>query len=509
MTWKTSDTVVGDNSKKGDDQVESAPVVEGYDSALDFTDEEESKVLRQIDLRLMPWILFSTFILNMDRTNLSNAISGRLPATLGFTNVVVNNAGSMYSVIFAFAAFFGGILGKRYGPHRFIPFLVLSWGIVTLGHAFIENAAQFYMIRALVAITEGGVIPATIVYLGSFYKRGEIATRLSWFWGVQSLASAFSGIMASGLLQLEGNAGMYGWRWLFLVDGIITVIAAALFWFALPKSPYYTKGGLNFGGWLDDRQAAIAVTRVIRDDPLKLNYDSPVQVSDVWDTVKDYKVWGHLSITFIGLAFNPPYSTYLPSIISSFGYNVYASNALTAINYTLGFIGMTAMTTHSDKKGERGYHAVFSVIWLIVGFTLLEFLPDSAPKGVFYFATLFVSAGPSTHPLNVAWITENTGTIGKRTVASGLVISAANLYAIYASQIYQPSDAPRYHLGNFIILGFLAVSLLLFLNQKFLYVRLNRQRAAVWNAMSEEEKLDYNATTKHVGSDRLDFIFKT
>ena len=104
----------------------------------------------------------------------------------------------------------------------------------------------------VIALTEGGVIPATLVYLGSFYKSTELATRLAWFWGVQvrqllyscyfigdsmwlnmvfkNIASAVSGLMASGLLQLRGRNGLEGWKWLFIVDGIITLVVAVLTW---------------------------------------------------------------------------------------------------------------------------------------------------------------------------------------------------------------------------------------------------------------------------------------
>ncbi|KAI8845024.1 MFS general substrate transporter [Chytriomyces cf. hyalinus JEL632] len=483
--------------------------VEGYDENLDYDEAEEAAVRRIIDLRLMPWILFSTFILNMDRTNLSNAISDNLPGDLGFTTAVVNNANSMYAVLFSIAAFFGAILGKRFGPHRFIPFLVFSWGVVTIGHGLIRDASQFYLIRALIAITEGGVIPATLVYLGAFYKKNELATRLSWFWGVQSLASAFCGLMASGILQLRGINGLGGWNWMFLIEGVITVLSAGLFFFVFPRSPYYTKGGLNFGGWFTDRQARIAVTRVVRDDPMKLNYETRVKPSDVVAALTDYRVWGHLIITVVGLTFHTPYGLYLPSIIKSFGYNVYISNALTAPNYILGFITMTLMTSHSDKVGERGFHGMFAVTWWIVGFALLQFLPDNSPKGVFYLATLIISSGPSTHPMNIAWMTENTAPVGKRTVASGLIIGFANIYAVYASQIYQPWDAPRYHFGNYIILAFLGVTFFLWLGQKYIYIYLNKTRGAIWKGYSEDDKAHYNANTTHQGSERLDFTFKT
>ncbi|KAJ3130801.1 hypothetical protein HK100_007465 [Physocladia obscura] len=481
----------------------------GYEADYQYDESEDIEIRRIIDTRLMPWILFSTFILNMDRTNISNAISDGLATELGFSLQVINNANTIYAVVFTIAAFFGSILGKRFGPHRFIPFLVFSWGIVTLSHTWIKNGTDYYLVRTFIALTEGGVIPATLVYLGGFYKKKEIATRLSWFWGVQNLASAFSGIMASGILQLEGNSGLYGWRWLFLIDGIITIASAVVFAFVFPRSPYYTEGGLNFGGWFTDRQKIIAVTRIVRDDPLKLNYETRVQFSDVVAALTDYKVWGHLVLTCLGLTYLTPYGTYLPTTIKSFGFNTYVSNALTAPNYILGFISMTLMTAHSDRVGERGYHGAISVVWQFIGFVLLAFLPDSTPRGVFYFATLVVSSAPFTHPLNISWLNENTAPLGKRTVASGLVIGAANIYGVYASQIYQSKDAPRYHVGNYIILGFLVATFLLWLVQKNLYIVLNNRRAVIWAAKSGEEKADYDATTSDLGSNRLDFIFKT
>ncbi|KAJ3070200.1 hypothetical protein HDU99_002745 [Rhizoclosmatium hyalinum] len=445
----------------------------------------------------------------MDRTNLSNAISGGMARNIGITLTIINNSISMYAVLFSIAAFCGSILAKRFGPHRVIPAMVFSWGLVTLGHAFIQDASQYYLIRALIAITEGGVIPATLVYLGSYYKRNELATRLSWFWGVQTLASAVSGLMASGLLQLEGVNGLNGWRWLFIVDGIITVLAAFAFWQVLPRSPYHTKEGfLNFGGWLTERQGRIAVTRVVRDDLLKLQYEARVTLKDVWATLVDYRVWGHLIITLIGLTYATPFGTYMPSIINSFGFNVYVSNALTAPNAIFGFITMTTLAWHSDKYNERGFHGVFANTWLLAGIMLLEFLPDDSSKGVLFLATFVIAGAPSVHPLNIAWMSENTAPIGKRTVATGLIIGFANIYGVYASQIYQASDAPRFHTGNFILIGFVSATILLWLNQKFLYVRTNKQRASVWNAKSDDDKAEYNANTTHQGSDRLDFVFK-
>jgi len=136
-----------------------------------------------------------------------------------------------------------------------------------------------------------GVIPTTLVYLGSFYKSTELATRLAFFWGVQQFASAVSGLMASGLLKMRGIYGLEGWKWLFLIDGIITLIVAGVIWYVndrlnytrsdsvvvrsyFPKDVTSTQGGLRGpNSWFTHRQTQIAATRLVRDDLSKRSYE--------------------------------------------------------------------------------------------------------------------------------------------------------------------------------------------------------------------------------------------
>ncbi|KAJ1565975.1 hypothetical protein HK096_005553, partial [Nowakowskiella sp. JEL0078] len=500
-----SEGVVLDEKTIGKLADELGKDVPGYDPGLEWSEKEEKRIVWILDTRLMPWILLSTFVLNMDRTNISNAISDNLPANLGFDINTVNNATSIYAIVFSIFTFSGAILAKRFGPHRWIPILMVSWGIVTLAHATITDAVGYYFVRIFIAITEGGVIPATLVYLGLYYKSTEYATRISWFWGVQSIASAVSGLMASGILQLEGVNGLQGWKWLFIIDGIITVVIAFVLFLVFPRSATDTKGGLRFGGWFDERQARIAVTRVIRADPIKLYYEDHVQWSDVWSAFIDSRLWGHLLITAIGLTPIAPLGTYLPTIIKSFGFNVYVSNALTAPGYILTFISMTIMTSHSDRTGDRGYHGIFSASWLLIGFIILRSVPDDSNKYLLWGILLFISSWPLTHPLNISWMSENMAPLGKRTVASAAVIGAANIFSVWAGQIYQAADAPRFHTGNIIVIVFAFAGVLLWILQRSYLNWINKKRESIWAGFSDEQKQEYNETTKDVGNDRLDF----
>ncbi|KAF8164670.1 major facilitator superfamily domain-containing protein [Pholiota molesta] len=448
---------------------------------LQYTPEEEGAVLRILDRRLMPCVLVTTFVLNMDRTNNSNAISDNLPFDLGFDINVVNTATAMYSVLFAMACLSGAIFAKIVGPARWIPILMFSWGLVTLAHVLITDKTGYLTVRCFIAITEGGVIPTTLVYLGAFYKSTELATRLAWFWGIQHIASAASGLMASGLLKLRGVAGLEGWKWLFLVDGIITVIVAIGTWFYLPRNIAHMAvkdGRIGRKPWFSHRQAQIAATRVIRDDASKRSYERTVQWSDIKDTVTDMGIWGHLVITSIGQTPNTPMHTYLPTVIRSFNFSVSVANALTAPPYILQGIAMILMVHHSDKVRERGYHGAFGAGWQLLGWIFLRSLPSSAGRGLKYAAAVMVASWPSTHPLNIAWLSENTGSVGKRTVASGMIIGASNIYGVWGSQIYRADDAPDFKRGNLINIGFAGVAFVLWLAQKTAYRMRNARNAA-------------------------------
>ncbi|KAJ3301425.1 hypothetical protein HDU76_005754, partial [Blyttiomyces sp. JEL0837] len=241
---------------------------------------------------------------------------------------------------------------------------------------------------------------------------------------------------------------------------------------------------------------------VIRDDPIKLYYEQHVTLKDVVAAVTDSRLWGHLIITMVGLTPLTPISTYLPSIINSFGFNVYVSNALTAPGYILSFISMTLMTYLADKTRERGFHGLLSATWLLIGLIALRFTPDTADKYTLFAVLLVVTVVTTwpmanlTHPLNISWMTENMAPLGKRTVASGAIIGAANIYAVYASQIYRAKDAPRFHTGNSILIGFAIAAIILRFLQKSYYRFLNSKREHIWANFTEAEKQEYLKTTK-------------
>ncbi|KAH8553186.1 major facilitator superfamily domain-containing protein [Umbelopsis sp. PMI_123] len=481
----------------------------GYIPDLKWTVDEEDAVRNIIDKRLMSFVLLMTFVLNMDRTNISNAISDGLPADLGFDIDGVNRGSMVYAFIFTIFTLPSNVIVKRVGANNWIPLIMSSWGIVTWAHVFITDFKGYLIVRILIAATEAGFIPACLTYLTGFYKTNELATRLAWFWGIQAFASAFSGLLSFGIFRMAGVADLPGWKWLFLLDGVATDIVGFIAFLYLPAS-LTIPNKLSNGKipWFTEREMQIAVTRLIRDDQTKNEQYRHITLEDVKLTVFDTRLWTHLLITFIGLMPNGPINTYLPTMIKQSGFSVYMANLLAAPTYLVNLVFAILIARAADRYGNTSLFALIGVAWNLTGFLLLEFLPENAGKWAIYSAAFVAASSPSWHGMQIAWMASNLAPIGKRTLALGAVIGAANICGVPGSQIYKAYDAPRFYHGNKILIGLCLATIILFLGQRTRYVLTNKYREKKWNSMTRKQRQDYDLTTSEKGNDRLDFRFR-
>ncbi|ORY03346.1 MFS general substrate transporter [Basidiobolus meristosporus CBS 931.73] len=483
--------------------------IEGYEPSLEWTPEEEKKLVRKVDIRLMTWVGLMFFFLQLDRGNVSNAMTDNFAEDLGITLNELNLGATIFIICFVSLEIPSNMVIRRIGAEKWIPLLMFLWGTVSWAQAFMHDKTSFYLSRLFLGFTEAGYVPGIILYMTTYYTREELATRLSWFWGVLALADASAGLIAFGVLRLRGVAGLKGWQWLFLIDGICTVIVALLTFFYLPEGPTRTKGLLRGkNGWFDDREVKILVTRLIRDDPSKaVGRREGVKRSELFAAFTDLRIWGHLFIGFFGLMASSPVTSYMPLIIKSLGFSTVISNLLTMPAHLLKFLAMLALTRNSDRTKDRAWHGVVGTTWFLLGVLLLEFLPDNTNKWTLYGVIIFTVGWPYWHPINAAWLTENVAPMGKRSIGLAMYIMSVNINGLVSSQIYRDDDKPRFHRGNWVLIGLAVLAILLFIAQRYHYIYLNRQRERKWNSMSQEERNNYLLNTKDVGNDRLDFRF--
>ncbi|EFX04279.1 major facilitator superfamily transporter [Grosmannia clavigera kw1407] len=486
--------------------------VHRFDPLFRWTWAEENRLVRKIDVRIMVWTCVMFMALELDRANISQALTDNFLKDLKMTTNDYNLGNTVFKLAFLCAELPSQLVSKWVGPDRWIPAQMTIWSIVAFSQFWITGRSSFLATRALLGMLQGGFIPDVILYLSYFYKHFEMSIRLSFFWTAMSIADIISALLAYGLLHMRGVQDRSGWRWMFLLEGLLTFVIGLLAFVLMPPGPCQTASwfrGRN--GWFNEREQKIIVNRVIRDDPTKssMHNREPITPRTLFKSLKDYDLW---PLYTLGLVFQIPMTPptqYLTLSLKGLGFNTFQTNLLT-IPYTVGHIILMLLLTYlSEIWNELTLTAMIGqfwalpfLVWLYKGATV------QTNRWTVYAMTTVLLAYPNAHPIQVGWNSRNSNAVRLRTVSAASYNMFVQAGAIIASNIYRKDDAPLYKRGDKNLVAITCMNIVLYLLAKTYYVWRNRQRAARWNAMSEEQRLHYLATTKDEGNKRLDFRFQ-
>ncbi|WWC86577.1 uncharacterized protein L201_001454 [Kwoniella dendrophila CBS 6074] len=364
--------------------------------------EAHKKLVRKIDIRLLP-ILFVLLVLNyLDRNALASARVQGLEKDLHLKGDQFNQA---VSILFA-----GYILGQ-------IP----------------SNMILFFL-----GITESPYFPGALFLLSSWYTKKELAFRTSILYTGSLLSGAFSGLISAGIQKgLNGVSGLSSWRWMFILEGAVTVAAAVFSMFILPDYPATTK-------WLSMREKAIAVYRLEKDAGIR-DEETMTLFQSFKAAALDYKLY-LLAIIIITKTTAGAVTQFIPTVVATFGMSKVNTLLLTAPPYLFAaFLALTISYT-SDKKPERCFHLLTPILFGMVGFIIATTTTKTAPR---YFS-LFLMIGGMFGSYNVAlaWISSTfTRPRAKRAAAYATINSLGNVAQIWSPYLYKAKTAPSYHLA--------------------------------------------------------------
>ncbi|KAB5589416.1 MFS transporter [Ceratobasidium theobromae] len=477
-----------------------------FDPKATWTEAEERSLVRKVDKRILLWCCVMFFALQLDRGNISAALSDNLLKDLRLNTNDFNNGQLIFYLSFMCAELPSQLVSKRIGPDVWLPIQLVAWSLVAMSQCRLEGRAGFFITRSLLGILEGGFVPDMILFLSYFYTGKELPVRLSVFWVSYTLTNISGALLGYGILHMRGLHGWEGWRYLFLIEGAMTALIGVFSFFWLPPSPTQTKGVLRGkNGWFTEREEIIMVNRILRDDPSKgdMHNRQALHLSDFWASLKDYDNWG---IYLLGLTlFTPtgPPNAYLTLTLRKLGFDTFNTNLLTIPSSVLFIINILLLSQLSRKTNERSMVACLGTIWELPLLFTLSILPDrSSPWVRFTLLTLLIGH-PSPHPIVIGWNSQNSNTVRTRTVSAALYNIFVQAGAIIATHIYNEDDKPFYHKGNKVLTGIAAWNVVLYCLIKLYYIRRNKWKAAQWNAMSTEEKARYLETTTDKGNKRL------
>lgn len=416
----------------------------------------------------------------------------------------------MFLVSFLFAELPSQLVSKKIGPDRWIPIQIVLWSIVAISQTALSGRTSFLITRCLLGLLEGGFIPDIVLWLSYFYTSRELPVRLSYFWTSLSTTTIITSLLAFAIFHLDGVHGRAGWRWLFLIEGLITLSVGLASFFLMPASAVQTKTWFRPKGWFTDREISIVVNRVLRDDPSKgdMHNRQAITPKRLWEALKDYDLWPLYLIGLLAYIPQAPGTAYFTIILKSAGFSTFNTNLLTIPASVFHIITLILLTRLSEFLNERSFVAMIQSLWTLPCVIALKWWGGLIVNrwGTYALVTVLLSY-PYCHAILVAWTSKNANNVGARSVSAALYNISVQLGNIIAAYIYRADDAPYYHRGNkyLIMVNFLAIGSFLF--AKGYYLWRNNQRDKKWAALTPEEQIKYKRETKIQGSRRLDFRF--
>ncbi|KAM0815496.1 putative Major facilitator superfamily domain-containing protein [Seiridium cardinale] len=480
-----------------------------FDPAERWTYREEQSVRRKVDLKIFIWVLVMFFGLNIDRGNLSNAVADNLLDDLNINTNDYNNAQNMYRIGFLISEIPSQMLGKWLGPDRWIPVQIIIWSLASGGQFFMHDRAGFFACRFMIGLAMGGFIPDAILYLSYFYTKAETPLRLALFWFVDSMSGVIASFIAYGVLHMRGVDGREGWRWLFLIEAIVSLVIGCLSFLFLVPGPTQTKTWWNPKGYFTEREEKIMVNRILRDDPSKgdMHNRQPLTLGMLWKSLRDYDLW---PVYIIGILFEIPTAppkSYLTLSLKSLGFSTFNTTLLSIPVTVFAALNMLGVTWLTEKTNRIAVIGLLAQVW-VLPLLIIEYTSAKSLSAWGQYALIFIILGqPSVHAAQASWCSRLSNAVRTRAVGTAMYNITVQLSGIASSNIYREDDKPVYRRGNGQLIGITLGTIVAYALAEVYYVLRNKYKRNAWNKMDSEEKARYLEQNLHLGNKRLDFFF--
>ncbi|KAI9152276.1 transporter [Paramyrothecium foliicola] len=440
-----------------------------YTGVAKKTDPEEIRLVRKLDLWIMPCLCIMYFLNYVDRNAIAQARLNDLEEDLGMSGTEFNTTVSILFVGYVLMQIPSNMLITKVKPGIYMSSWMLVWAAVSACTALVQNYEGLLVCRFFLGITEAPFYPGATYMLSIFYTRKEVAARIAVLYCAQILATGFSGLIAAGIFAgMDDLKGLEGWRWLFIVEGAVTALVSIFGFFLLPNTPLTT-------WWLTDSEKQMAHSRMERD---KLS-DADDKPASAWEGLKqacaDKRTWlfclmqnFHLS----ACSFNSFFPT--TSVIKTFGFDTTVTLAMTCPPFIFAGAAGIAFGWSSGQFHERTWHITAGLAIAVAGFVLAAATMNTAARYVACF--IFAMGAYSVNSVIIGWASSTLSqTKEKKAVVLAMTNVGGQIGYIYGAYLWPKSDSPRYGIGFGASAGFALCSIFCAWAIRILLVRENRR----------------------------------
>ncbi|TDZ18506.1 putative transporter SEO1 [Colletotrichum orbiculare MAFF 240422] len=458
---------------------------------------EESRLVRRLDIFLMTFGCVSQVIKYLDQTNISNAYVSGMKEDLNLQGNEYNYFTTYFNVAYCIMLIPSQVILTYVRPSYWLSGLEVCWGVITAMFALVKNAQQVYALRVLLGLCESSAWPGMMTLLMYWYTPSELAKRMGFYHSCQAVGSMMSGALQVAIRSsMHGLHGLPGWRWLFIINAIMTVVVGALGFVMLPDTPNNPNPRAF---WFKKEDAKLAMERLERHgkaEPKKMT----------WAAAR--RAFGSWVIYFLPVL-------YIATVLETYGNN-YFNLFLKSLKNADGSPRWTTSEVNAIPIGGSAINVVFVWVWAILSdllmtrWTLIVIQaviglvvcimmsvwtahPTTTSIGTAYASFFVTFTAMGTAPLIFAWLADLLPQDPEaRTLIVG--VSIAGYYAISAwSQVlvWPASQAPYYKYAwqSSIAIGVLVIIMtcvLRWIDVKYLLPKREEYRNTVIEAAADD-----------------------
>jgi MFS family permease len=335
-------------------------------------------VFRIVMRRIMPVLFLSYVVSFLDRVNIGFA-KLQMSAELGYSDVVYGFGAGIFFIGYFLFEVPSNLMLERFGARVWIARIMITWGIISGAFAFVDvipwgplpelfglphHEFSLYALRFLLGLAEAGFFPGIILYLTYWFPREMHARTIATFMTAIAVSSIIGAPLSGALLEgLHGAQGWHGWRWLFVIEAVPSVIMGIVIWRVLPNGPRDAK-------WLTDDQRTEILNGVARSHAESHH----VSTHSIRSAFANPRLWFISLTNLTGIIVLYAVSFWMPTIVHEMGVDrgdYFTTGLLTMIPWVFGGISMVLVARHSDRTGERRWHLVGCFVASVVGLLLL------------------------------------------------------------------------------------------------------------------------------------------
>ncbi|KAJ5572416.1 hypothetical protein N7450_009400 [Penicillium hetheringtonii] len=448
-------------------------------------------LLRKVDLHLLPFLILMYLLNFLDRNNLSQARLGSLEKDLGMEGTDYNLATSILFVGYLLMQLPSNLLLTRIRPSRFLGIAMAIWGVISACQAATQSFTGLVVSRFFLGFVEAPFFPGAVMLMSSWYTRQELSHRIAWFYAGSSLANAFGGLIGAGVLgNLDGNYGIAGWRWLFIIEGCITIGVSVLAAIFLPNYPATTS-------WLDEQEQGYAQWRLI-DDAGEADDAKSSSIKEALMLVfADKRIYLFILLQHTSLL-SQNFQYFFPTIVQTLGYNNIETLLITAPVWIATFLVSLLVTWTSGRTDDRSLHIIALMLVSVIGGIICTVTTNTGAK---FFAMFLMPMGAvSAYQIILAWVANSfPRPLVKRSAAIALANMIGNTASIYGSYMWPSSSGPRYIPGGSATAAIALLVALIALLIRIVHAKMNKrleetensQRISLENSDSESPVIGF------------------